>query len=89
MLKKRDIEEEFRSWLTDQAGRYQWDHCKECAFATFLKAKHGPTADVVVTAYHYAVDGVYETLPSPLHCQLRVAGTYEKLRELIDSGNAF
>lgn len=89
MLKKREVEEEFRTWLTDQSGPYTWDHCKECAFATFLQAKHGPGADIVVTAYHYAVDGVYETIPSPLHAQLRFAGNYERLRKLIDSGEAF
>jgi hypothetical protein len=89
MLKKREIEEEFRTWLNDQSGRYEWEHTKECAFATFLQHKHGEDADVVVLPYHYKVDDVYETIPSPLHAQLRYAGTYERLRELIDSGQTF
>lgn len=89
MLQKLDpIVAEFREWLSGKTGKYDYDHCRECAFAQFLKHKHGDKANVVVTPYTYAVGDDYAIIPAPLHAQLRV-GNFARLRELIDTGALF
>lgn len=89
MLKKLELTEEFRIWLDGQTGEYDWDDGRRCAFATFLKAKHGPDADIIVGPFHYTIDDVTVVIPSPLQSQLKHAGSYRHLRELIDEGRPY
>jgi len=88
MLQMRTITEEFRYWLNDQTGQYDYDHCRDCAFARFLKEKHGPNAHIEVGMYSYAVDGFEQALPSVLAVQLQTGKSFERLRHLIDTGQA-
>lgn len=88
MLKRPDLTEEFRVWLEDKHGPYDYAHTRECALCQFLKHKHGDEANVVVSNFHYSVDGYNEIIPTPLHAQLMV-GNFDRLRELIDGNHLF
>lgn len=89
MLQKLDpVVAEFREWLTGKTGTYNYLHGKECAFAQFLRDKHGDKANIIVSAFHYDTNVECGVIPSPLQAQLRI-GNFDKLRDLIDTGALF
>lgn len=72
----------FRRWLDGKSGRYEYEHCRGCALAQFLRDEGLDT--VLVASESYTFAGHEYPIPKLLDEHLRTARTFEQLRALMD-----
>jgi hypothetical protein len=84
MHKPLGLQDQLRAWLATKSGPYEYNHCRECALAQFLRDAHGADANIRVDTFYYTVNQRLHAIPEPLDVHLAQARTFEELRDLID-----